>query len=314
MNLAKTADIKQHFISHLTQHNTALYKGFLSLLLCIVTLFVMTFPSLLVAQESFTIPRSSVVEITDPTSKLTYPLFIKLPKGYDKNPEKKYPVIYLTDAWYAFQIVSGATRYPMNANKMEQAIIVGISYAKGSKGDSSRVFDYTPNVSKSWRKKTGGAPQYMEFIEQHVFKYMSKHYRVDKENRTFIGNSLGGLFGSYVLLTKPQLFKNYILGSPSFWFDNNAIFRLESAVENKINANVFIAIGERESKNFESDYEMVNDAQLFYQKILSWQQENLKAKLIIIPEANHQTAFPTTAIQGLQWVLGKCHKSMDCAQ
>jgi predicted alpha/beta superfamily hydrolase len=273
MNLAKKADIKQNFISHLIQHNTALYKGFLSLLLCIVTLFLITLPSLLVAQESFIIPRSSVVEITDPTSKLTYPLFIKLPKGYDKNPEKKYPVIYLTDAWYAFQIVSGATRYPMNANKMKQAIIVVISYAKGSKGDSSRVFDYTPNVSKSWRKKTGGAVQYMEFIEQHVFKYMSKHYRVDKENRTFIGNSLGGLFGSYVLLTKPQLFKNYILGSPSFWFDNNAIFRLESAVANKmnkINVNVFIAIGERESKKFESDYEMVNDAQLFYQKILSW--------------------------------------------
>ena len=312
MNLAKKPDVNASFIKQCR----AFHQGFLPWLLCLVTLIASLFSSLLVAQESFKIPRSSVVEITDATSQLTYPLFIKLPKGYDKNPNKKYPVIYLTDAWYAFQIVSGATRYPMNANKMAQAIIVGISYSKGSKGDSSRVFDYTPNVSKSWRKKTGGAPQYMQFIEQHVFKYMSQNYRVDKNNRTFIGNSLGGLFGSYVLLTKPQLFKNYILGSPSFWFDNNAIFRLERAVSSnidKLNANVFIAIGERESKKFESNYEMVNDAQLFYQKMQSWQQVKLKTKIMIIPQANHQTAFPTTAIQGLQWVLGKCHKSMDCA-
>ncbi|PKG81394.1 alpha/beta hydrolase [Colwellia sp. 75C3] len=312
MNLAKSADINASF----NPQYRAFYQGFLPWVLCLFILIGILFSSLLVAQESFKIPRSLVVEVTDPMSKLTYPLFIKLPKGYDKNPDKKYPVIYLTDAWYAFQIVSGATRYPMNANKMAQAIIVGMSYAKGSKGDSSRVFDYTPNVSKSWRKKTGGAAQYMQFIEQHVFKYMSKNYRVDKHNRTFIGNSLGGLFGSYVLLTKPKLFKNYILGSPSFWFDNYAIFRLESAVSSNIenlNANVFIAIGERESKKFESNYEMVNDAELFYQKMLSWQQIKLKAKIIIIPQANHQTAFPTAAIQGLQWVLGKCHKSMDCA-
>jgi predicted alpha/beta superfamily hydrolase len=238
-------------------------------------------------------------------------LFIKLPKSYKKNHDKKYPVIYLTDAWYAFQIVSGATRYPMNTNKMEEAIIVGISYAKGSKGskgDSSRVHDYTPTLNKSWKKETGGAPQYMAFIENIVFKHLAKNYRVDSTKRTFVGNSFGGLFGSYVLLTKPTLFKNYILGSPSYWFDSHYIFRLEESVSKQmtnINANVFISIGERETKALESSYDMVNDANSFYEKILAWQQPTIKAKLLIIPEANHQTAFPTTAIHGLHWILGK---------
>jgi len=244
----------------------------------------------------------------DPTSKRTYPLFIKLPKSYQKENDKKYPVIYLTDAWYAFQIVSGATRYPMNSNTMTEAIIVGISYSKGSKGDSSRVRDYTPTVDHSWKKQTGNAHQHMEFIENSVFKYMEKNYRVDSTNNTFIGNSLGGLFGSYILLTKPQLFKNYILGSPSYWFDNNFIFGLEEKIakeKNKITANVFISIGERETKALDSRFDMVKDAEVFYEKILAWQQVDVKAKLLIIPEANHQTAFPTTAIQGLQWVFGE---------
>ncbi|MBL4942640.1 MAG: alpha/beta hydrolase [Colwellia sp.] len=255
---------------------------------------------------SFQIPRSEVVEIKDPKSQRIYPLFIKLPKSYVRNDNKTYPVIYLTDAWYSFQVVSGATRYPMNANKMKEAIIVGISYAKGSRGDSSRVRDYTPSHNKAWKQQTGGAQQHMEFIENSVIKYMEKNYRTDPSDRTFIGNSLGGLFGTYILLTKPALFKNYILGSPSYWFDNRFIFRLEKRAGIKnINANVFIAIGERESKALESSYEMVNDAKTFYKKMLAWQQPKLKAKILIIPEANHQTAFPTTAIQGLHWVYSK---------
>lgn len=254
----------------------------------------------------FNIPRSNVVEITDTNTQRVYPLFIKLPKSYSKNNDKTYPVIYLTDAWYSFQIVSGATRYPMNVNKMEEAIIVGISYAKGSKGDASRIRDYTPSVSRSWKKETGGAQQHMVFIENDVIKYIEGNYRTKPSDRTFIGNSLGGLFGTYILLTNPSLFNNYILGSPSYWFDDKFIFQLEKTVKTKkINANVFIAVGEKESIAFESSYNMVEDAQAFYLTLLAWNQPKLNVKFMIIPEANHQTAFPTTAIQGLHWIYSK---------
>jgi len=280
----------------------------LKLLTYILSLLFIFTSSYSIASEtsSFQIPRSKIVEIKDPNSQRVYPLFIKLPKSYSKNDDKTYPVIYLTDAWYSFQIVSGATRYPMNARKMKEAIIVGISYAKGSKRDSSRVRDYTPSLNKTWKQETGGAQQHMDFIEGSVIKYMENNYRTDPSNSTFIGNSLGGLFGTYILLTKPALFKNYILGSPSYWFDNKFIFQLEkrAKIEN-INANVFISIGERESKTLESNYEMVKDAETLYTKMLAWQQPKLKLKILIIPEANHQTAFPTTAIQGLHWIYSK---------
>jgi len=279
-------------------------------ILSLLLLFT-SFPSTSIEVNSFQIPRSKVTEIKDPKSQRIYPLFIKLPKSYHKNDDKTYPVIYLTDAPYSFQIVSGATRYPMNVKKMKEAIIVGISYAKGSKRDSSRVRDYTPSVASAWKQQTGGAHQHMEFIENSVINYMEENYRTDPSDRTFIGNSLGGLFGTYILLTKPTLFKNYILGSPSYWFNNKFIFSLEQTIKTKaiklkkINANVFIAIGERESKALESNHNMVQDAKTFYEKILNWQQPNLRAKILVIAEANHQTAFPTTAIQGLHWIYSK---------
>ena len=263
--------------------------------------------ALLSAAETrpFEIPRSTVVEIKDSEGQRTYPLFIKLPKSYGKMPDRHYPVIYLTDAWYAFQIVSGATRYPMNAGKMQEAIIVGISWEKGSRGDLSRVRDFTPSNSRQWRKQTGGAARHLAFIEQQVIPYIERRYRAEPADRTFVGNSLGGLFGSYILLTKPQLFHNYILGSPSYWFDDKAIFALEAAFAKHpkpVNARVFIGIGERETKALESRYEMVEDARAFHRKLLAWQQPGLEAKLMVFAEANHETAFPATAIQGLHWI------------
>jgi predicted alpha/beta superfamily hydrolase len=263
----------------------------------------------------FNIPRSSVVNISDPSTNLTYPLFIKLPSSYKKQVNKQYPVIYLTDAYYEFQIVSGATRYPMNIKVMEDAIIVGISYSKGSKGSSSRNRDYTPTLNKEWKNKTGEAQKHAAFIEKSVFSYIDTNYRTDPTNRTFIGNSFGGLFGTYILLNKPNMFKNYILGSPSYWWDNKYIFEQESEFAKKkitVNANIFISIGELETIEYGAGYNMVADAQIFYNRMLNWRSENLNVKLMIIPEADHSTAFPTTAIQGLKWVLGKCKKTTNC--
>ncbi|WP_343818158.1 alpha/beta hydrolase [Colwellia asteriadis] len=274
---------------------------FLSILINVV------FSSASMATQAFKIPRSVVVDVKDSTSEAVYPLFIKLPKNYQHSADKTYPVIYLTDAWYSFQIVSGATRYPMNSGAMEQAIIVGISYAKGSKGDSSRVLDYTPTVNSAWKKKTGGAAKYMVFLERDVISYIEKNYRAKPNDRAFVGNSLGGLLGTYILLTKPELFNHYILGSPSYWFDEHMIFKLETAFQRSkkvIEANVFIAIGERETIGLDSNYDMVGDSEKFYQQVLAWQQPKLNAKLLIIKEANHQTAFPTTVIQGLHWLYG----------
>lgn len=268
-----------------------------------------------ISSEPFNIPRSSVIDIKDSATNLTYPLFIKLPSSYKKHVNKRYPVIYLTDALYEFQIVSGATRYPMNFKYMEEAIIVGISYSKGSKGASSRNRDYTPTFNKKWKDKTGDAKHHASFIENSVFSYIDKNYRTDPANRTFIGNSFGGLFGTYILLNNASMFKNYILGSPSYWWDNGYIYELESEFSKKkvaINANIFISIGELETQEFGASYNMVGDARKFYRRMLGWPSDNLNIKLLVIPEADHGTAFPTSAIQGLKWVLGKCHKATNC--
>ena len=252
--------------------------------------------------NAFEVPRSKVVDIKDPDSERVYPLFIKLPRSYDKGKDKSYPVIYLTDAWYSFQVVSGATRLLMNSGKMPEAIIVGISYSKESKGSTSRIRDYTHTEDSTWKYQTGKAKQHVSFIKNTVFPYIVKNYRVN-DSRTFVGNSLGGLLGAYILFTQPDTFNNYILGSPSVWFKDNDILKVE--IKPSLNQHkVFIAVGSNETLELDSpQHDMVVGAKKLESKILGSNHSNTEVKLLTIQGANHETAFPTTATQGLYWIF-----------
>ena len=210
---------------------------------------------------------------------------------------------------YTFQIVSGATRYPINAGYMEDIILVGISWQVGMRANLSRQRDYTPTVDLNWKSVTGEADKHLTFLQKQVFGYIEQHYSADPMRRTYIGNSLGGLFGAYVLLTQPETFHNYILGSPSFWYDNNIIFRMESESAKKhvdIRANVFLAIVERETPALtHTKHDMVALTEKFYNRLINRNYRHLSLQLLVIPSANHETAFPTTAIQGLWWLFAK---------
>ncbi|AZG74707.1 alpha/beta hydrolase [Shewanella livingstonensis] len=255
-----------------------------------------------------TIPRTHQFILKDGDRR--YPVLIKLPKNYQQNSVHQYPVIYMTDGLYSLQVVSGATRFPMNSNMMQQAILVAINYQKPSKGPTSRIRDYTPSHDPSWKLLTGEAKRHVSFISDVVMPFVEANFRVDKQHDTFMGNSLGGLLGAYILLERPRLFDYYVLGSPSLWFDNKQLlqqFTRRFSQTSAISAKVFVGIGELEKPPYtHENHHMVADAQAFYQILQSHpsaQSGDLTLKLLVIPEADHSMAFPTTAIHGLSWLF-----------
>jgi len=276
---------------------------YLSLLIC--SFYI----SFIHADKPFETPRSYVVELEDSTTERRYPVVIKLPKSYLKQSEKAYPVILLTDAWYTFQVVSGATQFPMNAGRMEEAIIVAIGYANGSKGQQSRVRDYTPMYDKTWKLETGHAEQHAQFIRDVVLPYIDGKYRTLTSRRTFVGNSLGGLFGTYLLINYPQIFDHYVLGSPSIWFNhysilNSSLTKLAKSLKTS-SKKVYISVGQLETPEHQEHHDMVSAATKLAEKLSRLKSKNIHLKLKVIDEADHATAFPTTAIQGLYWLYKK---------
>ena len=116
--------------------------------------------------------------------------------------------------------------------------------------------------------------------------------------------------GAYILLEQPKLFNYYVLGSPSLWFDNKQLlqqFAQRFSQTPAISAKVFIGIGELEKPPYtDNNHHMVADAQAFFKLLQSHpsaQSGDLALKLLLIPEADHSMAFPTTAIHGLTWLF-----------
>ncbi|MCJ8322034.1 MAG: alpha/beta hydrolase-fold protein [Colwellia sp.] len=254
--------------------------------------------------SDFTLSRIQVLPIKDTHADRQYELYIKLPEGYSKNKDKIYPVIYFTDAVWHIELLSGSTEY-----LMEDAILVGISWQKDinealkkEEGEHvSRYRDYSisksSNPERQAKYQHGQANNHLTFIRNDVIKTIEKNYRTDPDNRTYFGYSAGGNFGAYILMTQPDTFKNYILGSPSLWRTIPLLSKLGStaALKDKgLNANVFISYGTLEQKLGEHIKEFTT--------ILNARNDKSLSLTHVVIEGSHQTAFPMTGVRSVTWL------------
>jgi len=244
-------------------------------------------------------PETHVVPIRDSKADRPYELYIKLPKGYEKNKDQTYPVIYITDGNWQMDMLSGSAKH-----LMPKAILVGISwqtdYVHKWGEHVSRFRDYTFVKDKDAPVETGEAAHHLSFIQDDVFNYIESTYRADPRERTYFGYSTGGAFGAYIIFEKPEVFKNYILGSPAFGPKHkNVLDALEAKMalsQEGLEANVFVSIGELETSEMAHTETFVSMLERKRQLGLSFNG------LEVIEDADHGTAFPDAVIRSLKWV------------
>ncbi|MCZ8087590.1 MAG: hypothetical protein O9257_09710 [Brevundimonas sp.] len=95
---------------------------------------------------------SEVWDVPDPASGREYQVFVQLPPSYAAEPDRRYPVLFVTDADYAFPIIRQlGRRLNLDGPAIEEFILVGLSYAKGDSGMVSRNRDYTPPTARAAR-------------------------------------------------------------------------------------------------------------------------------------------------------------------
>ena len=64
-------------------------------------------------------------------------------------------------------------------------------------------------------------------MREELIPEIEQRYRTNGD-RTFIGYSLGGLFGVYAMLSSPETFGRMILVRPSLWWDDNLLLKSEA--------------------------------------------------------------------------------------
>ncbi|HUH23126.1 MAG TPA: alpha/beta hydrolase, partial [Brevundimonas sp.] len=83
----------------------------------------------------YVLTGTQVWSVPDPVSGRDYEVFVSLPASYEAEPNRRYPVLYVTDADYAFPIIRQiARRVNLDGPVIEEFILVGLSYARGDGG------------------------------------------------------------------------------------------------------------------------------------------------------------------------------------
>ena len=272
------------------------------------------------ALPALTLPNTTVHQVPDSVTGRRYEVWVDVPPSYTEGA-RDFPVVVVTDAEYAFPVVrSLRRRVGGNGRNIEDFVLVGLSYAYGEGSMPSKRRDYTPTdpfargtpASGDYAKGEayGGAGAYRDYIARDVFPLIASTYRVDMRRKVYIGHSLGGLFGAYVLLTRPDMFSHYVLGSPSLWFDERVIFSLErayAASHRDLRANVMLSIGGFETigptpRHYRT-VDMVGDMHGLERALRARRYPGLRIESEVLEGLDHLTVFPDTATNGLLWAL-----------
>jgi predicted alpha/beta superfamily hydrolase len=268
------------------------------------------------APEPYALPNTQVRELQSKASNAIYRLFVATPPDYATSG-KRYPVVYMLDADYSFALTRNIVQHFVERGKLPEMILVAIAYPGAAEDmevyQSNRKRDYTPSAGlrvgfsadgSPGHNGQGGADTFRAFIAEEVVPFVEATYPATSD-RTFVGHSYGGLFGTYVLLTTPDLFKRYVIVSPSLWFADALMLKVEKrqSAARAIEAHAYFAIGSRETRAT-TGAPMVQQLKQFTKQLGAQRSNGLEVTLDVREGETHDSIFPGAVTRGLITVFG----------
>lgn len=257
-------------------------------------------PALL--QASVRLPGTELLSVADAGTGVNFQVAVQLPPDYYQPQAFKvrYPVVYLHGDISDFALVVGASRNAMQQGGIKPAIIVALSR------EHKRQELSAPDTTIQQAHYGERLFEYQRFLSRQLIPLIERRYRATGRDRTFVGQNGAALLGLYLMANEPGLFTNMLLGSPAFWYDNhNSLNKLIDAVNSKAvtQARIFVGVGQLETPVYQEGTEdLVSDAIAMQTRISAWRHAGLELKLMLVPDADNSTAFPTTVTRGMHWL------------
>jgi predicted alpha/beta superfamily hydrolase len=259
----------------------------------------MAFPSLAVSaaiQASEPVVIGEKFQIESKVLAETRSYVIHIPDSY-KNGKEAYPVLVLQDAENNFAQTSAAVNLLSANGRVPAMIVVGIN-------NVDRVRDMTPSKPATgfggapFLGAAGGADKFLSFIADELLPTIDRNYRT-RPYRVLIGHSLGGLFAVYALMNRPELFKGYLVISPSLWWDDQVLVKTAQgffAAHKDLRADLYMTLANEGETMLGGAWKL--SAVLEESKLagVRWQFKRY-------PEEDHGTVPYLSTYQGLQAIF-----------
>ena len=132
--------------------------------------------------------------------------------------------------------------------------------------------------------------------------FIRENYTTDSI-KTIIGQSLGGLLATEILFKTPKLFDNYIIVSPSLWWDDESLLNI-TPISFTSKKSIFIAVG-KEGEIME------RTAKELYDKLNLLNNENSNVYYEFFEKQNHGDALHLAVYSAFEKIFLKDQKMQD---
>ncbi|WP_026461202.1 alpha/beta hydrolase [Adhaeribacter aquaticus] len=216
------------------------------------------------------------INLSSKETGIDYTISVKLPEDYHTS-SGSYPSLYVLDAEQVEEYVTKICDQTSKDLNKQNVIVVGIKYRSGN----SRNTDYTPTPTNHGK---GGSAQFLNFIQKELIPKIESEFRADpaRNKRIILGHSFGGLLGAYAFTKHNDVFGNYLLLSPSLFYDNSIVLQYEKEARPTIRGKpqlVFISLGGTEKGLIPGNDFLHQQLQSFY--------TNTKTTFHLVPGKDH---------------------------
>ena len=224
---------------------------------------------------------------------------VHLPDSYRREPQRRYPVIYVLDGGSQGAHTAASAALMARIAVMPEAIVIGIP----SVSSEHRQRDYTPpGMRQDLEAKDsppGAGDRFLAFLRSELIPDVGRRYRTT-DARVLAGYSRGGLFVLYALSADPALFRGYIANSPALWRDDGRmVSRLDDFLvsHRQVNARLFLSLGTAENEKMSRAFEStLRKLRAHAPPALCWHAQ-------FTPDAGHNDNAALATPAGLRWIL-----------
>ncbi len=158
-----------------------------------------------------------------------------LPPDYDKEPQRRYPVLYLHDGQNMFDASQAGAEWQLDetaqrlilAKQIAPIIIVAVASSENRVGDYTPTSAWMPSGFIVPTRAGGSAANYAKYLTTELKPVIDQRYRSKPlaADTAVGGASLGGLVSLWLVLHHGDIFGNALVVSPSLWWDDELMLQ-----------------------------------------------------------------------------------------
>ena len=217
-------------------------------------------------------------------------VYLYLPDSYFKEPDRRYPVMYMFDGHNVF-LDEDATfgkswgMYDYMVKSDKELIIVAIEC---NHEGNRRLVEYSPMSyeNSAMGKIRGKGNVYMNWLVKTMKPFIDRNYRTlaDRKNTIIAGSSMGGLMALYGACAFNHVFQRAACLSPSLWVAPGKVLEWIARAHIRRDTCIYMDYGSEEMFNHPSNVSALMDMD----RLLVTKRVNLAFR--IVPGGNHSEA------------------------